>query len=506
MKLKKWLLAGLGVAVLGLIGLGTVAALPSRAEARDKEELYKELRPLMESLALIQGSYVDEDKTASKALVEGAIKGMMGTLDPFSQYMDLQETNDMKDETTGAFGGLGIEISVKNKQLTVVSPIEDTPAYKAGIKSGDVIEKINSESTDSIQLMEAVHKMRGEPGTKVTISIFRDGFTGARDFTLVRAIIKIKSIKSNMLDPKTGYIRLSSFMGKSAEDFDTALAALKAKGAENLIVDLRNNPGGLLDAAARIADNFVPKGKLIVYTDGRYKNKNIRYESEGGEAWNGGLAVIINGGSASASEILAGAIQDHGLGVIVGTKSFGKGSVQTILPLSDGSAIRLTTAKYLTPKGRSIHGQGITPDFVSEDELLSKTYLDLADAGAFESFAKSYLAAHPGYTLEETAESKKPVKVSENWEHLKPETKETKLFKDFMEEARTKHKASDDELVRDHVRISARLKEEITRLQKGEDEARMVYLLSDSQIKDAMNVLKVADMVRSQAQSGLRGK
>jgi hypothetical protein len=242
----------------------------------------------------------------------------------------------------------------------------------------------------------------------------------------------------------------------------------------------------------------VPKGNLIVYSDGRYKNKNIRYESEGGQIWKGGLAVLINGGSASASEIFAGAIQDHGLGVVVGTKSFGKGSVQTILPLSDGSAIRLTTAKYLTPKGRSIHGQGITPDFISEDQLLSKAYLDLSDAGAFETFTKAYLAAHPGYSLEETLESKKPVKVSENWEHLKPETKETKLLKEFMEEARAKHKASDDDMVRDHVRITARLNEEITRLQKGEDEARRVLLLSDTQIKDAMNVLKVTNMVRIQ--------
>ncbi|MES2200777.1 MAG: S41 family peptidase [candidate division FCPU426 bacterium] len=494
----KWIL-GLVLALSAPRGIGAATA--------NHDELYKELRPLMESIAILQSSYVDEDKTKSKALIEGAIKGMVSTLDPFSQYMNLQDSNDMRQETVGSFGGLGIEISLKNRQLMVISPIEDTPADKAGIKSGDAIVKINNEPTDGIQLMDAVHKMRGEPGTKVTLSIFREGFSSTKDFTLTRAIIKIQSVKSSLLDPATGYIRLSSFMGKSAEDFSKALDTLKAKGIKDLVVDVRNNPGGLLDAAARIAGNFVPKGKLIVSTDGRNKNKNIRFESEGGAEWKGGLAILINGGSASASEILAGAIQDHGLGVIVGNKSFGKGSVQTILQLSDGSGLRLTTARYLTPKGRSIHGQGISPDVVADEELLGKAYLELADLSVFEAFAKEYLVQHPGFSLDEDEESKKAVKVSESsWEHLKPETRETKLLKDFLDYARAKTKQPlEEEMARDRPRFTAKLKEELVRRQKGEEDARRVLLLSDTQIRRAMDSLKVGALVRDQARNA-RGK
>jgi carboxyl-terminal processing protease len=466
----------------------------------DHDDIYKQLKPLMESITLIQSNYVDEDKTKSKELIEGAIKGMISNLDPFSQYMDLQESSDMKQETQGSFGGLGIEISIKNKQLTVVSPIEDTPADKAGLKSGDVIVKINGESTDGLQLMDAVHKLRGEPGTKVSIGVFREGFTAPKDYSLTRAIIKIRTVKSNMLEKKVGYIRLSQFMGRCAEDFAKALTALRDKGAKDLIVDVRNNPGGLLDASADIASNFVPKGGVVVSIDGRYKNTRKVFNSDGGEAWKGGLVVLINEGSASASEILAGAVQDQGVGVIVGTKSFGKGSVQTILPLSDGASLRLTTAKYLTPKGRAIHGQGISPDVVAEDEYLSKIYVELADNGVFESFSKEYLTGHPGFSLEEDG-NKEAVKVSENsWEHLKPESRDNKLLKDFTDYAKNKNRDyTEDEILRDHSRIVGRVKEEITRIQKGEDEARAVALANDSQIRQALDVLKVGDLERARA-------
>ncbi len=493
MKPKKWMTA----ALFFLAGLSSMALMRERLEAKD--ELYKELKPLMESLTLIQSSYVDEEKTKSKELIEGAIRGMITTLDPFSQYLDVQENTDMKQETTGSFGGLGIEISIKAKQLTVVSPIEDTPADKAGVKSGDVILKINGESTDGIQLMDAVHKLRGEPGTKVTITVYREGFTTPKDFTLTRAVIKIRSVKFNMLEGKVGYLRLASFMGKSAEDFEKALETLRSKGAVDLIVDLRNNPGGLLDASARIAGNFVPKGQLIVSTDGRYKNKNIRYESEGGAGWKGSLVVLINGGSASASEIFAGAIQDHALGVIVGSKSFGKGSVQTIMSLSDGGALRLTTAKYLTPKGRAIHGQGIDPDVVAEEEFPGKEYLELSEAGIFESFMKDYITKNPGFNLDQDPKSKEAVKVSENsWDHLKPESREGKMLKDFVEFGRQKGKdVNEDAILRERVRMTARLKEELVRMQKGEDEARAVALAADPQIRRAMDVLKVAALTQA---------
>jgi carboxyl-terminal processing protease len=484
------------------LGVGATAAVEKRLDADD--EIYRRLKPLMESMAIIQNNYVDQEKVSSQKLVEGAIKGMMSELDPFSQYMDVQESTDMKQDTAGAFGGLGIEISLRNRALTVVSPIEDTPADKAGVKAGDAIVKIDGESTDGIELMDAVHKMRGEPGTKVTISVFRDGFEAPKDIIITRAVIKIRSVKMNLLDDKVGYIRLSSFMGQSAEDFAAALDKLKDQGMERLIIDVRNNPGGLLNAAAEIAGHFVPKGKVVVSTDGRYKSKNMSFPSEGDGKWSLPTVILINGGSASASEILAGALQDYGLAVVVGTKSFGKGSVQTILPLSDGSSLRLTTAKYLTPKGRSLHGQGIDPDVVAEEEPYSKTMLALLEGYQFEAFIKDYLVEHPGFSLDDDA-PKKAVKVSESsWKTLKPETRETKMLKDFQDWL-DKHGAhvEGDDLARDRTRIVAKLKEELARKAAGEDAARKVALEADPQIHRALDVLKVAEIY--QAKSGAKG-
>jgi carboxyl-terminal processing protease len=477
----------------GLIAfcVGVVAQLA--AEKRQDDDLYRQLKPLMESMALIQNSYVDEDKVKSKDLVQGAIKGMMGQLDPFSQYMDPQEHDDMKQDTAGAFGGLGIEISLKNKVLTVVSPIEDTPADKAGIKAGDSILKIDGESTDGIELMDAVHKMRGEPGSKVTISVWREGLEAPKDLVITRAVIKIRSVKSSLLEGKVAYIRLASFMGNSSEDFGKALSTLGDKGAESLIIDVRNNPGGLLNAAAEIAGHFVPKGQVVVSTDGRYKNKNMSFPSEGDGHWSKPTVILINGGSASASEILAGALQDYKLAVVVGTKSFGKGSVQTILPLSDGGALRLTTAKYLTPKGRSLHGQGIDPDVVSEEEPYSKAMLAMLEAYDFEAFIKGYLVDHPGFSLSDEA-PKQAVKVSEgSWKALKPESREAKLFKDFADwKLKQDHRVDADDLAKDRPRILSKLKEELARKAGGEDAAREVALAADPQIRQALDILKVA--------------
>ena len=495
--LKKVLIVS---ALAFVAGAGATLGFERRLQADD--DLYKQLRPLMESLALIQNSYVDEDKVKSKDLIEGAIKGMMGQLDPFSQYMDPQEHKDMTQDTQGSFGGLGIEISLKAKVLTVVSPIEDTPADKAGLKPGDSITKIDGAATDGMELMDAVHKMRGEPGTKVTITVFRDGFEAPKDFTITRAVIKVRSVKFNMLEDKVGYIRLSSFMGNSADDFEAALKKLEGQGAESLVIDVRNNPGGLLNAAAEISGHFVPRGKVVVSTDGRYKDKNMTFESEGDGLWNKPTVILINGGSASASEILAGALQDYGLAMVVGTKSFGKGSVQTILPLSDGGALRLTTAKYLTPKGRSLHGNGIDPDVIVEEEPYSKEILDMLDENLFEVFIKGYLLEHVGFTLADSA-PKTAVKVSESsWQHLKPETRETKLQKDFQDwlVKRGKRMAADD-FARDRFKILAKLKEELARKAGGEDAAREVSLANDPQIRRALDVLKVAQVYRSQAKA-----
>lgn len=478
-----------------------VAAIPQLVRADDdQDELYKQLKPFMETLALIQANYVDIDKTKSKDLIDGAIRGMVENLDPFSQYMDVDDSNDMKEETQGSFGGLGIEISVKNKTLTVISPIEDTPADKAGIKSGDSILKINGESTEGMEIMDAVHKLRGEPGTKVTVTVFRDSFQEPKDFVLIRAIIKIQTVKYNMLNDQVGYIRLTQFMGKCDEDFGAALGALKTQGAKDLIVDVRNNPGGLLDAAASISSNFVPKGETVVSIAGRHKSTDKVYSSDGGLGWHGSLAVLINAGSASASEIFAGAIQDHKLGVIVGEKSFGKGSVQTIMSLSDGSALRLTTAKYLTPKGRTIHGLGITPDVQSPDQIYSKIYVELSDNGEFEGFAKQYLIEHPDFSLDADADKKALNVSTHSLDTLHPESQDSKLISDFADYAATRNRDySEDSILRDQDTIVGRIKEELTRNQKGEDAARAVQLMNDSQIKEALDVLKVEDLVKTEA-------
>ena len=488
-----------GAVVLG-VAVATFVAAEKHLNADD--DLYRELKPLMESMAIIQNNYVDADKVKSKELVEGAIKGMMGQLDPFSQYMDPQENADMGSDTKGSFGGLGIEISQKEKVLVVVSPIEDTPADKAGVKAGDAILKIDGVSTDGVELMDAVHKMRGEPGTKVTITVWHEGMAAPKDLAITRAVIKIRSVKSNLLDGQVGYIRLSTFMGKSAEDFGTALDQLESQGAQSLVIDVRNNPGGLLNAAADIAGHFVPKGKVIVSTASRYKDRDMEFDSDGGDLWTKPTVILINGGSASASEILAGCLQDYGLAVVVGTKSFGKGSVQTILPLSDGAGLRLTTAKYLTPKGHSLHGVGVTPDVASDEEPLAKLTQDLVDADCYSLFWKDYLVEHPAFSFKEGA-AKSAVKVSESsWQVLKPETKEDILLKEFGDWlAGHGHAASMDDLARDKQQLLGKLREELARKQGGEDAARVAALDEDPQVKAALGVLKVEQVMADRGKS-----
>ena len=497
MKNKAWIVVA---AVSFAVSVTSLVMMQTQSTAAKNDDLYKELKPLMESLSLIQNSYVDIDKTASKALVEGAIKGMVQTLDPYSQFLDEQAYTDMQVETQGEFGGLGIEISIRNKQLTVVSPIEETPAYRAGIQAGDIITRINGESTDGIQLMDAVHKLRGLKGTKVTITVWREGFKAGKDIEITRAIIKIKSVKVNTLEGKIGYIRLSSFMGSSASEFKKALKNFKKQKMSGLVVDVRNNPGGLLNASAEIAEEFVPNGELIVYTDGRFKNKNIRFISENGNGWDKPLVVLVNGGSASASEILAGAVQDHGLGVIVGTKTFGKGSVQTILPLSSGSALRLTTAKYLTPEGRAIHGKGIEPDVVVEAVMPSRALARVKSEGWLTDFVKSFLEKNPGFNLEQ--EERKAVEVSEgSWKHLKPKSRENKILESLVTYLEDKLEKGEEEIFeRERTALLNLLKEELARKNQGEDAARRAALMADAQVKRALDILKVAELVRERKQ------
>jgi len=323
-------------------------------------ETYEELKTFTEVLAHIQKHYVEEVKT--KDLVYGAIRGMLATLDPHSAFMPPDIYKEVQVETKGEFGGVGIQIGMKENRLTVIAPIDGTPAERAGVKPSDVILKVNNETTKDMTLMDAVQKMRGPKGTKVTLTIQREAVSEPLVFVLTREIIKIESVKSKMLEGNIGYIRLTQFQDQTAKDMTGALKKLREQKMQSLILDLRNNPGGLLTAAIDVSEQFVGLNRLIVYIKTREGRKD-NYESHiKDQPEDYPMIILVNEGSASASEIVAGALQDWGRSVVVGVQTFGKGSVQTILPLGDGSGLRLTTAKYYTPKGRSIHGIGISPD------------------------------------------------------------------------------------------------------------------------------------------------
>lgn len=342
--------------------------------AESKGSDYESIELFTDVMAIVKKSYVEEVDT--KKLIYGAINGMLTSLDPHSSFMPPDSYKEMKIDTKGTFGGLGIEITIKDGFLTVISPIEDTPAFKAGIKPGDQILKIDDKFTKDINVNDAVKKMRGLKGTSVTLTIMRDGFDRPKEFPLVRDIIQVKSVRSRLMDGGYGYVRIAQFQEKTDEDLSKALKTMNEqnKGVlKGLVLDMRNDPGGLLDQAVRVSDHFVPEGKMIVYTEGREKDSKMQFTAKkGSKEPNYPIVVLINGGSASASEIVAGALQDHKRAIVMGTQSFGKGSVQTIIPLSDDSGLRLTTARYFTPKGRSIQAKGITPDIVVERVELPK--------------------------------------------------------------------------------------------------------------------------------------
>ena len=346
----------LAVATTGIV-LGRLSVNAVSAEG----EGYEELKTFTEVLSMVKKHYVEDVK--SKDLVYGAIRGMLSSLDPHSSFMTAEGYKDMQVETKGEFGGIGIQIGIKESMLTVIAPIEDTPAFKAGIKAGDKIVKINSVTTRDMTLQDAVSKMRGAPKTTVTISIMREGWKDSRDFPLTREIIKVKSVKSKVLEGGIGYIKINQFQEQTANDLAAALKKLDEEKITSLVLDLRNDPGGLLNSSIDVTSQFLEKGRLVVYTKTRAGEKS-EFFTNGDNHFKLPMVVLVNQGSASASEIVAGALKDWNRAVTLGTVTFGKGSVQTVIPLSDGSGLRLTTAKYYTPKGKSIQGTGITPDII----------------------------------------------------------------------------------------------------------------------------------------------
>lgn len=359
------------VLVFGIfVGISVSLTSSVMAEKKPEESAgipLNELRNFSDIFARIKTDYVED--VDDKTLLEHAIRGMLTGLDPHSTYLSPDEYKELKIGTTGKFGGLGIQVGMEDGFVKVISPIDDTPAFHAGLESGDLIIRLNDKSVKGMTLNDAVKIMRGDPGTDIKLTVIREGADKPLPFTVTRDIISVKSVKSRILEPDYGYIRISNFQSKTARDLVSEISNLKKENEtelKGLVLDLRNNPGGVLSAAADVSDAFLDEGKLV-FTKGRVENSEFEFNAKPGDIMNGlPVVVLINGGSASASEIVAGALQDHHRAVIMGSKSFGKGSVQTIQELRSGGAVKITTARYFTPSGRSIQGEGITPDIILE--------------------------------------------------------------------------------------------------------------------------------------------
>ncbi len=375
---RLWLAASVALVGLFFWGLSLapslIAATAPAAPRGTATVTDDQLKVFAQALDIVEKQYVD--KKTTKDLVYGAIQGAVGSLDPHSSFMTPEEFKELQVETKGKFSGIGIEITLRNRILTVVSPIEGTPAFRAGIRAGDQIVKVNGTPTKNITLTEAVRKIRGPKGSRVTLTINREDFTHPKDFSIVREIIPIRSVKARLIEGGYGYIRVANFQDTTDRDLRNFLQKIRQRQVplKGLVLDLRNDPGGLLDQAVMVADEFL-SGGLIVKTEGRDARQRMRFNARAGHLGDREqfpLVILINRGSASASEIVAGALKDQKRAIVLGTKSFGKGSVQTIIPLADGSALRLTTALYYTPSGKTIHEKGIDPDIVVEDTDITK--------------------------------------------------------------------------------------------------------------------------------------
>lgn len=399
------LIVGAALGVMLSVG-GTVLAekeQPSRSLPLD------DLKAFSEVFGQIKASYVEE--VSDHDLLENAIKGMLTGLDPHSTYLDKKAFKDLREGTRGEFGGLGIEVGMEDGFVKVITPIDDTPAFKAGVEAGDLVIRLDEKPVKGMTLSDAVKIMRGKPGTDIVLTIIREGEPKPLKISITRAIIKVVSVKNRMLEPGYGYVRIASFQTRTGENLNEAISKLKKESDNNelkgLVLDLRNNPGGLLNAAVSVSDSFLDSG-LIVYTEGRVEHAKMSFKAGPNDILKGApIVVLINGGSASASEIVAGALQDHKRAVILGQQSFGKGSVQTILENNKGGAIKLTTARYFTPSGRSIQAEGITPDVV-----LSKVKLEQLDDD-FISIKEKDLTKHLANTNGDTDEKSKEKSVED---------------------------------------------------------------------------------------------
>lgn len=358
--------------LLLMLGIGSGALVRAEETKAPPQEAGAELpldalRTFADVFGRIKEDYVET--VSDRALIENAIRGMLAGLDPHSAYVTGEDYRELQVGTSGEFGGLGIEVGMEDGFIKVIAPIDDTPAQRAGLQAGDVIVRIDDKPVKGLSLNEAVQLMRGKPGTQVRLSILRGSDDKPFEVTLERAVIQVASVKSRLLEPGFGYVRLTHFQAHTTEDMLKAIDKLKAESGgrlKGLVLDLRNNPGGVLNGAVGVADAFLNQG-LIVYTEGRIKNSQMRFNAGPDDVLEGApLVVLVNSGSASASEIVAGALQDHRRAIVMGTPTFGKGSVQTIVPIDDESALKLTTARYYTPSGRSIQAQGIIPDIILE--------------------------------------------------------------------------------------------------------------------------------------------
>jgi len=362
------LATGLILGVSLTIGHGVFA----EREAAPAPLPLKELRTFTDVFANIKNNYVEP--VDDKELIDNAVRGMLAGLDPHSAYLDAESYEELQVGTTGEFGGLGIEVGMENGFVKVIAPIDDTPAQRAGVEAGDLIIRLDDTPVKGMSLKEAVDMMRGKPGTSITLTIVREGHDKPIKAVIMRDVIKVKSVKSRMLQPGFGYVRITQFQAATGENLVEAVNALKKEEGgqlKGLVLDLRNNPGGVLNAAVDVSDAFLDKG-LVVYTEGRTEDSRVEFPAAPGDLLSGApIVVLVNVGSASASEIVAGALQDHKRALIMGSKTFGKGSVQTVLPMNDGSALKLTTARYYTPSGRSIQAEGIVPDIPLENVRLA---------------------------------------------------------------------------------------------------------------------------------------